>query len=1014
MLDYHLTFQSPSYLLLLFVIPALWWWSYRRLASLGRWRRLVAIVLRTLILLLLVFALAEVQWVRSSNRLTVLYLLDQSLSIPQDRREAMIDYVNEVVERHLKHGDRAGVIVFGRDAAIEIPPLDQKIPIPGRIESPLNPENTNLAGALRLAQATFPEDAAKRIVVVSDGNENLGDALKQAQYVSTAGVGIDVVPIDYRHPAEVIVQRLTAPANIRPGQPFDLKVVVENTSVPTVDRSGEIAGRLVVSRRMGNQSVEVSNERVTLPPGKKVFYVRQQGSAPGSYGFEVRFLPDRPGDDAVAENNRATAMTHIRGKGRVLLIEDYEHRGEFDFLVEQLGRHDLEVVVQPTNQLFAELDDLQPYDTVVLANVPREQFSDRQIDLLVHNTRQLGAGLVMLGGPNSFGAGGWTNTALEEAMPVDFQIKNLKVVPSGGLVLVIDRSGSMSGEKLELCKAAAIASVKTLGAEDYVGVVVFDSAADLVVPMTRAKNAAAIIRRIRNIGVGGGTNMYPGMKVGYDQLRRADTSIKHMVVLSDGQTMGEGYPQLARRLRREGMTISTVAVGDGANDVLLHQIATIGRGKFHFVKNPKALPRVFMQEARRIARPLIYRSRSGVRPAVRGSHDMTRGLEGTLPPIHGFVMTTVKENPLVEVPILSPMPPDARNSTILAGWIYGLGHAVAMTTDTGARWATDWPGWENYGKLFDQVIRWSMRPTGGSGKFTVSTHVEGEQGEVILNALDKNDEFLNFLSPAGNALGPELEPIDLRFTQTAPGRYVARLPAANVGSYFVVVSPGVGYAPLRTHLNVPYSREFRDRTTNKPLLEEMAAMVPEGGAAGVVVEAEPGKDEVEGWLAVNTFRHDLKKATSNQEAWHVLALVAGCLFFFDVLVRRVQIHFAWVRPALARVGSLVLRRHRTEAVVVETLDRLKSRKAEVGDRLQQLRDAAGEDAAHATARFEAPAASTGEPATLDELAQTRPARGPKETPTPSIATQRPAEQETYTERLLRAKKKVWDERGKKS
>jgi len=993
------------------LLALLWWWSYRRLASLGRWRRIFALLLRSLVLVLLVLAIADVQWVRTSDRLTVIYLLDQSLSIPQHRREAMIDYVNEAVERHFKEGDRAGVIVFGRDAAIEIPPCDQKIPIPGRIESPLNPENTNLASAIRLAQATFPEDAAKRIVVVSDGNENLGDAISQAQYVSTVGVGIDVVPIEYDHPADVIVERLSAPANVRPGQPFDLKVVVENSSEPTTDRSGQITGRLIVTRRMGNQSVEVSNERVTLPPGKRVFSVRQQGNTPGSYGFEAKFLAARPEDDVVAENNRATAMTHIHGKGRVLLIEDHEHRGEFDFLVEQLGRQDLEVTGERSDRTFAELADLQPYDTVVLANVPREHFTDRQIDTLVHNTRQLGAGLVMLGGPNSFGVGGWTNTALEKAMPVDFQIKNLKVIPSGGLMLVIDRSGSMVGEKLELCKAAAIATVKTLGEQDYVGVVIFDSVAEWVVPMTQARNAPAIIRRIGNIGAGGGTNMYPGMTYGYQGLRRVDTSIKHMIVLSDGQTMGEGYGQLARQIRHAGITISTVAVGDGANGVLMAEIAKIGGGKFHFVKNPRALPRIFVQEARRIARPLIYRSEKGVQPLVRGYHDMTRGLEGALPPIHGFVMTTVKDNPLVEVPLLSPMPPDARNSTILAGWVYGLGRAVALTTDAGARWTGPWKTWDDYGKLFDQVIRWSMRPTGSSGKFTVTTRVEGERGEVILNALDKDDEFLNFLSPAGNALGPDLESIDLRFEQTAPGRYVARFPTGNVGSYFVVVSPGVGYAPIRTSLNVPYSREFRDRTTNKPLLVDMAAMVPEGGSAGEVIEAKEGSDEMEQWLAFDTFRHNLKKATSNQEAWHYLALLAGCLFFLDVFVRRVQVHFAWVRPALAGMGSL-LRRRWPEVVQVETMDRLKSRKAEVDDRLQQLRDAAGQETASPAARFDASGQPQGA-TSLDEIARGQPGKEPKKPPAPSLASQRPAEQETYTERLLRAKQKVWDERGKK-
>ncbi|MBN1591104.1 MAG: VWA domain-containing protein, partial [Pirellulales bacterium] len=967
--------------------------------------------LRSAGIVLLVFAVADAQWVRASDRLTVIYLLDQSLSIPREQREAMIEHVNQTVEQHLRNRDRAGVIVFGRDASIEIPPLDRKVHISGRIESTLDPENTNLAGAMRLAQATFPEDAAKRVVIVSDGNENLGDALKQARLVAGAGVGIDVVPVRYDNRADVVLRRLSVPGNLRPGQPFDLRIVVENTTRPTAGRSEGIAGRLVVSRRTGNQSDELANMCVVLPPGKRVFAIRQQGELPGSYRYEARFLPDRPEDDWMARNNRATAITHVRGKGQVLLIEDYANRGEFDFFVERLRKQDLEVTVRPSNRLFAEFDELQPYDTVLLANVPREQFTDAQIEMLARNTQQLGAGLVMLGGANSFGSGGWTNTLVEQAMPVDFQIQNLKVVPSGALALVIDRSGSMSGEKLEACKAAAIASIKTLGWQDFVGVVEFDSDAQWIVHMTRARNFPAVARRIQNIGVGGGTNMYPGMRFGYKGLKNVEASVKHMVVLSDGQTEGkqESYETLAGQIGRDKITISTVAVGAGANETLLERIATIGHGKFHRVNNPRTLPRIFMEEARRIARPLIYESEKGVRPVVKYGHDAVRGIEGPLPPIHGFVMTTVKDNPLVEVSLVSPVPSDQRNSTILAGWTYGLGRAVALTTDVGARWAADWTAWQDYDKLFGQIVRWSMRPFGANERFTVNTRVEDNQAEVILTALDKDELFVNFLNVGAIAIGPELESIDVKIEQTAPGRYVGHFPVDKVGSYFLSITPGIGEAPIQTGLNVSYSREFRDRATNEPLLDQMAAMVPTGGAAGVVIEADKGSHEAQRPFAVDTFRHDLKKATCNQEVWHYLALLAGCLFFFDVLVRRVQVNFAWVGPALAKMGNLV-RRRRPEVALPETIDRLRNRKAEVESHLQQMRDEAD---AQPTARFEASGEMPDGAGPLQELTGPRQGKRLEKQVKSSIASERPAEDETYTERLLRAKKKVWQERGKK-
>ncbi|KKK86955.1 hypothetical protein LCGC14_2758060, partial [marine sediment metagenome] len=289
--------------------------------------------------------------------------------------------------------------------------------IPPAIESILDPEHTNLAGAMRLAQASFPEDAAKRIVIVSDGNENLGDALKQAQAVSGSGLGIDVVPVRYSTRSEVVVERLTMPSDVRRGQRFDMKVVVSNTTAadPGDENAGEITGTLVVSQLTGDEPIEISRAQVTLPPGKKVFTVPQEIDDSSFYTYEARFIPDRPEDDAMPQNNRATAFTHVRGKGRVLLIEDFEYSenrptGEHAALVRALERSGLDVEIRTSDQAFSSLEELQQFDTVLLANVPREHFTDRQMEMLVSNTQYMGAGLVMLGGPNSCGAGGWANT----------------------------------------------------------------------------------------------------------------------------------------------------------------------------------------------------------------------------------------------------------------------------------------------------------------------------------------------------------------------------------------------------------------------------------------------------------------------------------------------------------------------------------------------------------------------------------------------------------------------------
>ena len=525
MLGYWLDFDRPAYLLLLAVVPIMWFWSRRSISALGRWRRWSALALRTLVLTGIVLALAEAHLVRSNDRLAVIYLLDQSLSISPEQGKAAIEFINKSrqEQRDRRRGDLAGVIVFGKQAAVELPPLDDDLPLV-RVESQVDSEFTDLASALRLARACFPSDCAKRLVILSDGNENLESAAQEARSLVDAQIGIDVVPLHRAKLGDVAVEKITIPSEARRGTPFDVRIVLNNSRAESAASGPPASGRLRVFRRAGEREELISEQDVQVRPGKQVFSFREEINLPDFYTYEAHFVPDQAADDPMPQNDRATAFTQVYGNGRVLLVEDWSRPGEFDHLIERLRQANLEVEVRPSNQAFASLAELQRFDTVVLANVPRTsgeeaaditEFSNEQIDMLVRNTQQLGGGLVMLGGPSSFGAGGWTNTALEKAMPVDFQIKNAKVVASGALMLVIDHSGSMAGGKLEMSKAAAVAALKVLGERDYIGVVAFDSEATWVVPMAHVGDGRASARRIMRLGPAGGTNMLPGMTEGY-------------------------------------------------------------------------------------------------------------------------------------------------------------------------------------------------------------------------------------------------------------------------------------------------------------------------------------------------------------------------------------------------------------------------------------------------------------------------------------------------------------------
>lgn len=1041
MFGWQFSFDKPLWLLGLLLLPLLWWFSFRSLAGLGQARRIAALGLRTVVLAIFVLALAEIQLQWISERLAVVYVLDQSLSIPEEQRRAMRDYVAREVRTHRKreYDDLAGVVVFGRDASIEVPPFDDDIRPAAQFESlfQVPRDATNLAAALKLANASFPENVSKRIVIVTDGNENLGDARAEARELAeNQGVGIDVVPVKLASRSEVAVEKVALPPDIRQSQPFEARVVVNNFATaprsaatpPSDGQPGDapaaedtaagVRGKLRVFRRSGRNEEAISEQDVELKPGKNVYSFQQKLDSPAVYTYRAVFVADEAADDGAVQNNEATAFTHIRGKGRVLLIEDFEKPGQFDTLVTRLRAMNVEVDVQANNNLFTNLAELQAYDTVVLANVPRvsgdvgdsiHSFGDEQIRMLVRNTEQLGCGLVMLGGESSFGVGGWANTEVEKALPVDCQIKNAKIQAVGALAIIFHACELPEGNGLQ--KVIARKSLEVLGPMDYAGAIGFGgfgpSGGDnwlwgqgqggmIRVGPNKARMLASIDRMIP----GDMPDFDPAMRLGLSGFNKVKASAKHMIIISDGDPAPPSA-SLKAAYRKAGVTVSTVGIGthDAPNRRLLESVASETGGKFYDVRDPRALPAIFIREARKAARPLI-KNLEGVSPLVQKRHEMLQGVEGALPPLNGFVMTTLKDSPLVEQVIRSPDPDDPLNSTILASWTYGLGRSVALTTDAGYKWAGAWENWEHYDKLFSQMIRWSMRPLGDTGKFSVALDQRDGRVRATVTALDNNDEFLNFLKISGAALDPKLNPIDVKIEQVGPGRYVTEFPANAAGSYFLTLNPGPGYSPLLAGVNVPYSPEYRDRETNEALLLSLVRLRPKDGAEGKVIEGRlaAGADFAD-LLRTDTFRHDLAKAVSSQNIWPWVLVIGAVLFLADVFIRRVQVSFEWLAP----VWAAVKRRFGGGAEPVaddSRLERLRSRKSAIADQLEERR---------AATRFEPSPEELRGPAGPLPLADSEPLADRRAAGPPASGsglTPAGAEAESYTSRLLKAKQQA--------
>jgi hypothetical protein len=485
--------------------------------------------------------------------------------------------------------------------------------------------------------------------------------------------------------------------------------------------------------------------------------------------------------------------------------------------------------------------------------------------------------------------------------------------------------------------------------------------------------------------------MFPGMRQALVQLQSVEAAVKHMIVLTDGQTQAGDFENLTRALRRANVTVSAVAVGNDADRNLLGRIAHQGGGKFYHVTSPRAIPRIFVKEAMRVSKPLVYEREEGFSPQMVFPHEMLTGLEGPFPPITGFVLTDAKTSPLVEIALRSPLPADDQTSTVLASWQYGLGRFVVFTTDAGRRWASSWPEWENYDALFTQIVRWSMRPGGHEDDHLVAASVEDGKIRIVVTALDEKREFVNFLDMAGRVTTPDLQTVEMRIEQAAPGRYVGELAVDDPGSYFLAIDPGRGRGAIRLGVSVPHAAEFKDREPNWPLLRSLASQTPVGGEPGVLFQEQRDSVQDRELLALDPFRSTLAAALNLRDAWPLLLMIAACVFFADVLVRRVAIN-----PAEITLSLLARLRRRSVAQPREqVIERLRDRKAEVERQIGQRR---------AAARFEPAAGQDTDPPGKTTTSELEP-----ETQThaaPSAVAPDDAEPLSYTSRLLRTKRQI--------
>ena len=984
--NYAFHFGQPWWLLAALPAAPAAWFAWRNLASLGAVRRVGAIILRCLVILVLAGLLARPALERKHRKVTLLMVVDRSQSVPQPLQDAAREFLTEAVARK-PADDRLSVIDVAEAASIVRLP-DTLAEIPKRNPS-LTGGQTNLACGVQMAMAIMPPDTAGRILLVSDGNETAGDVREAARVAAANGIPVDVLALTYRYENEVVFRRLAVPTRARSGQTINLRFVLGST--------GPARGRLLLS--LNGRPVDLDpagagvGAQVDLAAGTNVKTISLPVGMRGVHEFEATFVPDDPAGDRLTRNNRAGGVTFVAGPGHVLVVDGDGQSGAA--LTDVLQKANIETRHVPAAQIPTGLPALLDIDAIILANVDNSELSYRQQEMLCRYVTELGGGLVMVGGPKSFGAGGWIGSPVAKVLPVDPDPPQKKQLPKGALVLIMHACEMPRGNYWG--KTVAIAGVNALSRLDLVGVVDYSwnagAASNWVYPLSLAGDKKAVTAAIKKMVMGDMPDFGAPMQAAYNKLSTARAAQKHVIIISDGDPAMPSKALLAK-CRRAGITVTGVAVfpHSQADIKSLLAISRATGGRFYNVKDPNKLPQIFVKEAQVVRRTLIVEE--PVTPRMVSSlGEVLRGIGSSLPVLDGYVLTGPKGGPTQMLLTTETGDP------LLATGQAGLGRTVAFTSTADGRWAGNWLAWDRFGRFWEQTVRWAARP-GQSSDCEVFADVQGRNVTLTVDAVDAEGRFVQLAGIRGQVIAPDMSVEDVPLRQVGPGRYIGRFRAGQSGSYLVNLqhrtsaastsSPRAGSGEpglTQTVVTVPYAPEFRDLSDNAPLLAEVAR-----ATGGRVLGGEPGD--------ANLFdRASLRFPTTPLPVTKPLIFLWLVLFLLDVAVRRIAVDLrAMLRWFAATVGRL---RRVTQAD--KTIDRLRARRKKLREQL------AGRGAeAMASRKYEASGRGPAEELPMADATAAPPeARPPAEKPAQAGAPP-PAPEQTHLDRLLKAKRQARD------
>lgn len=856
---------APTWLYAWALVPFFFVVRTQSLTDLSVLQQVVQSVLRGLIFMGIVLALARPAWTTRDDKIATVVLVDVSASVSDRQLEAARAYVGQL-DQARGDDDRLFVVTFAERPRLADRAPDQEGAGRGQDSGGFRIERhadggagTDIQAAVQLAYGLFPAGHLPRVVIVSDGNQTHGDLLAEAYRAEELGVRISWQVFAGDAAREIRVVGLHIPDEVKVGAPFEVTAEIWSTHEDEVT--------LTLHKDELPNGLE-PRKQVSLREGINRVPFKSQAERAGFTTYRLRVA--EAGSDTEKANNESVVTTPVKGRPRVLYVEGGTLRdaGAAGYLARALEHENIDVDVRGPRGLPATAKELETYDLVMVSDVPAHFVGMAQMAALERYLRDLGGGLIMAGGEDSFGSGGYQGTRMETIMPVRFDSEKQREQPSLAIALVIDRSGSMSGAKIEAAKESARATAEVLSPSDLITVIAFDNQPNTIVRVQRASNRLRISTDISRLQAGGGTNIYPALREAYEVLQGVDAKVKHVIVLSDGQAPYDGIAELCQEMRGVRITVSAVGIGD-ADRSLLTLITDNGDGRLYMTDDLAALPRIFMKETTEAQRSALVENPVKAHVVKRVEMIEGTGVESA-PLLHGYV--TTKPKPRSEVILASDL-----GEPLLARWRVGTGTSVAWTSDVKNRWSVDWIRWNGYPKFWAQVVRTTMRRKVHESYDLLAT-VEDGRAQVMVDAIDVNDAFVNDLDTTLEIVDPRSSRTErtIPMEQTAAGRYTADFAVDRYGSYMLkavhrrdgrVVAESMGAVAL------PYPAEYlRTTPDTRPLAH---ASTVTGGLA----RAAPAQ----------VFEAGAESIEYTQDLWPWVLMVMSCLLLVDLYLKRVRL-----------------------------------------------------------------------------------------------------------------------------